>query len=271
MTDTTLASNASTPQEEMDALVAKVAALTLMSLDMARLCVDVQSIALSKQALEMTSLCIDVKTQIAPALTAAANRAIASLANAPVAAPVPVPDHLWVKGIALTPDQLEASFGPGVGDEQTWHVVCIGREPGLYASPTEANIQIEGVPNQFREKKKSRVEALAFYRHRYESARVEKWNSVSVDNDNDDVDSALPSAGASSSHTVSKYTPVHSQNGQAKCFNTPPSLLPQHCPINWNSPVTNRLLLRIRKVRHMHPTHIPNLGPSPPFGIRWGS
>ncbi|KAJ7097251.1 hypothetical protein B0H15DRAFT_797931 [Mycena belliarum] len=256
MTDTTLASNASTPQEEMDALVAKVAALTLMSLDMARLCVDVQNvvpgIALSKQALEMTSLCIDVKTQIAPAFTAAANRAIASLVNAPVPAPVPVSDHLWVKGIALTPDQLEASFGPGVGDEQTWHVVCIGREPGLYASPTEANLQIEGVPNQFREKKKSRVEALAFYRHRYESARVEKWNAVPVDDNKEDVDSALPSAGAASSNTVPKYTPVHSQNGQAKCFYTPPSLLPQHCPINWNSPVTNRLLLRIRKgaLRH---------------------
>ncbi|KAJ7076279.1 hypothetical protein B0H15DRAFT_955802 [Mycena belliarum] len=190
MTDTTLASNASTPQEEMDALVAKVAALTLMSLDMARLCVDVQ-----------TSLCIDVKTQIAPAFTAAANRAIASLVNAPVPAPVPVPDHLWVKGIALTPDQLEASFGPGVGDEQTWHVVCIGREPGLYASPTEANLQIEGVPNQFREKKKSRVEALAFYRHWYESARVEKWNAVLVDDNKEDVDSALPSAGAASSNT----------------------------------------------------------------------
>ncbi|KAJ7083944.1 hypothetical protein B0H15DRAFT_951698 [Mycena belliarum] len=206
MTDTVLASNASTPQEEMDALVAKVAALTLMSLDMARLCVDVQNvvpgIALSKQALAMTSLCIDVKTQIAPAFSAAANRAVASLVNAPV----PFPDHLWVKGVALTPDQLEASFAPGVGDEQTWHVVCIGREPGLYASPAEANLQIEGVPNQFREKKKSRVEALAFYRYRYETARVEKWNSVLVDDDDDedDVDSALPSAGTSSSNTVSK-------------------------------------------------------------------
>ncbi|KAJ7082865.1 hypothetical protein B0H15DRAFT_803002 [Mycena belliarum] len=184
MADDALPSNTSSSQAEMDTLVAKVAALTLMSLDMARLCIDVQGvapgIALAKQALDMTNLCVEVKTQIAPAFTAAANMAIASMAPPPV----PDPDHVWVKGIALTPDQMEASFGPGVGDEQTWQVVCIGREPGLYASATEANLQIEGVPNQFREKRKSRVEALSFYRHRYESNRVAKWTPVPVDEAN---------------------------------------------------------------------------------------
>jgi hypothetical protein len=40
----------------------------------------------------------------------------------------------WVQGVPLTPDQLDASFPAGVGDDLAWQVVCIGREPGLYLS-----------------------------------------------------------------------------------------------------------------------------------------
>lgn len=45
----------------------------------------------------------------------------------------------------------------------------------------EADRQIKGVPNEFRQKKHSRVEALAFYRHRYETNRVHKMVPVPVD------------------------------------------------------------------------------------------
>ncbi|KAJ7655489.1 hypothetical protein B0H17DRAFT_1146427 [Mycena rosella] len=164
--------NASNPQAEMDALTAKVAQLTTM-------CV-VPGVALSKQALEMTALCLDVKGLVPPAFIAAAQHAAVIIAAASVA---PLPhDLLWVQGVALTPAQLEAKFGPGgLGDDLPWQVVCIGREPGLYASVDNTNDQLNGVPNQFRAKKQTRVEALAFYRHRYEAGKVQKWNEVPED------------------------------------------------------------------------------------------
>jgi hypothetical protein len=35
---------------------------------------------------------------------------------------------------ALAPDELDALFPAGYGDNIHWHVVCVGRRPGLYAS-----------------------------------------------------------------------------------------------------------------------------------------
>ncbi|KAJ7686239.1 hypothetical protein B0H17DRAFT_1204448 [Mycena rosella] len=164
--------NASNPQAEMDALTAKVAQLTTMCLDMTKLCIDVLSpgVALSKQALEMTALCLDVKGLVPPAFIAAAQHAAVIIVAASVAPPPTI--RSGFQGVALTPAQLEAKFGPaGLGDDLPWQVVCIGREPGLYASVDDANDQLNRVPNQFRAKKQTRVEALAFYRHRYEAGK----------------------------------------------------------------------------------------------------
>ncbi|KAJ7694606.1 hypothetical protein B0H17DRAFT_1199136 [Mycena rosella] len=176
--------NASNPQAEMDALTAKVSELTKLSLEITKLCIEVQgvspAIALSKKALDMTALCLDVKACIPPAFISAAHAAAAA---AVVPAAPPLRDPLWVQGTAITPDELEAQFGPGLGDNLPWQVVCIGREPGLYASVDDANDQLNGVPNQFRQKKSTRLEALAFYRHRYSCGKVEKWTEVPEDDD----------------------------------------------------------------------------------------
>ncbi|KAJ7156820.1 hypothetical protein C8R43DRAFT_1125401 [Mycena crocata] len=181
MTDQVLppATNASTPQQELDALLAMVSNLAQLSLDMTRLCIDVQNvvpgIALSRRALEMTSACLDVKDQIRHSFAVVAEAAVAVAAATP-----PAPLFEWVRAVALTPDQLEASYGKGVCDNVAWQVVCIGREPGMYIDPDDAKANVEGVPNGFRKKKDTRLEALAFYRARYDDGKVEKWRAVPI-------------------------------------------------------------------------------------------
>ncbi|KAJ7506971.1 hypothetical protein B0H11DRAFT_1902980 [Mycena galericulata] len=180
MTDHSLpapATAASTPQEELDALVKRVSELSQMALDMTRLCIDVQTVvpgvALSRQAFDTARVCLDLRAALPEAFARATGAP--AIDPAPIAAPFD-----WVEDLAPTPDQMDSYYPPGVGDDLSWHVVCIGREPGLYASPEEANKQILGVPNQFRQKKDSRVEALAFYRLRYDSQRVHKMVAVPI-------------------------------------------------------------------------------------------
>ncbi|KAJ7438375.1 hypothetical protein B0H11DRAFT_2358566 [Mycena galericulata] len=187
MTDLSLlptpATAASNPQEELDALVKRVSELSQMALDMTRLCIDVQTVvpgvALSRQAFDMARVCLDLRAD--PLILAALPEAFARVTGTPAEEPAPVAAAFdWVEFPAPTPDQMDSYYPPGVGDDLSWHVVCIGREPGLYASPEEANKQIVGVPNQFRQKKDSRLEALAFYRLRYDSQRVHKMVAVPV-------------------------------------------------------------------------------------------
>ncbi|KAJ6538210.1 hypothetical protein DFH09DRAFT_1324076 [Mycena vulgaris] len=158
MTDTSIpATTAATPDEELAALVAQVAAL-------------------SKTALDLTKNCIDIHHTIIDTIP----RVVASQVAAALAAAAVVPTGDFVQGVALTPAQLDAQFPPGTGDTQTWHVVCIGREPGLYASAELATDQVRGVPNQLRQKKSSRQEALNFYRYKHQAGQVQKWNEVAV-------------------------------------------------------------------------------------------
>ncbi|KAK7046352.1 hypothetical protein R3P38DRAFT_3175640 [Favolaschia claudopus] len=96
----------------------------------------------------------------------------------------------WIRGTAYPPSHWEDAIKDGSGE--VWYVVIRGREPGLYAkvyvhlilalySPTnhfaaasssDADMQTMGVPNQYREKKKTRREALTFYREQYDAAIV---------------------------------------------------------------------------------------------------
>ncbi|KAJ7795893.1 hypothetical protein B0H14DRAFT_3158300 [Mycena olivaceomarginata] len=88
----------SSPKEELESLVSLVAALSQMSLDIAKHCLDVQSVA--AQILHL-----------------------------------PAPPPTWVSGIARTPDELEAAHSATEDDDsQVLHVVTVGWEPGLYAT-----------------------------------------------------------------------------------------------------------------------------------------
>ncbi|KAJ7439020.1 hypothetical protein B0H11DRAFT_1934797 [Mycena galericulata] len=186
------ASNASNPQQELAALVKRVSELSQMALDMTRLCIDVQAvvpgISLSRQAFEMARVCLDLRTGIPEAFARATG--VASVEPVPTSAGID-----WVEEPAPTPAQMESYFPPGLGDDMAWHVVCIGREPGLYSSTDEADRQITGVPNQFRQKKSSRLEALAFYRLRYDSGRVHKMVAMPVEASSAVLALAPPSAG----------------------------------------------------------------------------
>ncbi|KAJ7471588.1 hypothetical protein B0H11DRAFT_1919432 [Mycena galericulata] len=165
MTDLSLpaaATNASNPQEELDALVKRIAELSQMSLAMTRL-----------QAFDIASACLDLKT-IVPEVFA---RVAGDSPDEPAASA----GVDWVEEDAPTPDEMEQFFPPGLGDDHAWHVVCVGRETGLFQSAEEADKQIRGVPNQFRQKKDSRVEALAFYRLRYEDGRVHQMVAIPVE------------------------------------------------------------------------------------------
>ncbi|KAJ7158025.1 hypothetical protein C8R43DRAFT_1119265 [Mycena crocata] len=203
MTDTvpTPANNASTPQAEMDALLAMVGNLSQMSLNLTRLCIEVQNvvpgIALSRQSLEMTSACLDVKDQI--------RHAFAVVAEAAAAAAAPPPPSVnWVRRQALTPDQLETSHPHGLSDDSAYQVVTIGREPGIFISSDYASTNISGVPKGFRKKKDSRVEALAFYRSQFEAGKVEKWVDVPIvpSADSVAVDDSVPAVTAGESVVI---------------------------------------------------------------------
>ncbi|KAJ7858790.1 hypothetical protein B0H13DRAFT_2571223 [Mycena leptocephala] len=150
MTDTSPnATTAATPEEELAALLVRVA-------DLSRLSVSI------------TQHCFQLQERI-PAVVAAH-----------VAALSPGAPEFEV-GVAITPKALERRFPPGVGDLATWYVVAVGREPGLFISSDEAEDQVKGVPNFCREKKKSRREALDFYRHKYEHREVMKLTEVAED------------------------------------------------------------------------------------------
>ncbi|KAJ7231647.1 hypothetical protein C8J57DRAFT_1251010 [Mycena rebaudengoi] len=108
--------------------------------------------SISKLAVELTKMAIDV--QKLPAIVAAQVEA---------AVRAVLPDTLWVRGTPLTPDELEAKFPPGNGDHQTCN---------------DCDVQVRGVPNEFRQKKTGRVEALAFYRQHYLRDEVKMWNDA---------------------------------------------------------------------------------------------
>ncbi|KAJ7790152.1 hypothetical protein B0H14DRAFT_2626336 [Mycena olivaceomarginata] len=114
-TSTTIAP---TSQQELGALVSKVTALSKLTLDMTRLCIEVND-----------ALPTVVQGQVAAALAAA------------------VPSVTWYHSAAPLPDEIDAMFPPGLFDNEPWHVVCIGRRPGLYASYMDADDQVRNVPS----------------------------------------------------------------------------------------------------------------------------
>ncbi|KAJ6534405.1 hypothetical protein B0H19DRAFT_1272119 [Mycena capillaripes] len=109
-----------TPKQEMGALVAQLAALTRLGLDMTRLCIDI-------------------------------NETVPRIVQAQVEARV---------------QAIE------------WHVVCIGRRPGLYATPQEADDQVRGVPKQSWKKKDNCQEALLYYRTQHTLGEVMQVSEV---------------------------------------------------------------------------------------------
>ncbi|KAJ7707187.1 hypothetical protein B0H16DRAFT_1746581 [Mycena metata] len=146
MTDSSKTTTPTTPEQELAALVAQFSDLT-------------------KLAVAMTQHCVHLQERL-PAVVAMHVDALKARAME------------FEQGTTVTPDELESRFPPGVGDNATWYVVIVGREPGMYLSSTEADDQVKGVPNMSRLKKSSRREALDFYRHQYNHHEVMKLTEV---------------------------------------------------------------------------------------------
>ncbi|KAJ7248050.1 hypothetical protein C8J57DRAFT_1240582 [Mycena rebaudengoi] len=160
-------SSFSSNPDELQELVSRVATLVQMSLDMTRIVVDVQHrlpIVLARQ--------VDEALQGIPQLVA---DRVAALAPSATTGSSASESPAFVRGVPITPADLELLHPPGVGDDASWHVVLVGREPGLFLSVTASNASANGVPNASRRKKDTRAEALTYYRINYEAQKVEKW------------------------------------------------------------------------------------------------
>ncbi|KAJ7229672.1 hypothetical protein B0H12DRAFT_1240204 [Mycena haematopus] len=121
--------------------------------------------SLSKIALDVTRLCIEVNADLPAFLEAQVAAAVAQ---------VTPPAPRFYRSAAIAPDDLDKLFPPGYGDNLAWHVVCVGRRPGLYATSADADDQVRGIPNQSRKKKDSRQEALFYYRSQYALGECER-------------------------------------------------------------------------------------------------
>ncbi|KAJ7826184.1 hypothetical protein B0H14DRAFT_3467815 [Mycena olivaceomarginata] len=125
---------------------------------------------LSSTAMEAMCLAEEVRATIPGVIANEVARASAATSPASGAGP------LWLGGVSRTPAELEAAHPEGTGE--IWYVVVCGREPGMYHSPDEANHLCNGVPGNHKQRKKSRREALAWYREEYERGNVQKWTEV---------------------------------------------------------------------------------------------
>ncbi|KAJ7212393.1 hypothetical protein B0H12DRAFT_1079449 [Mycena haematopus] len=84
-------------------------------------------------------------------------------------------DNVWVRANAKTPAQVEVEHTAAPDGSRPWWVVYVGREPGLYSTVEDADVQIKNCPNQQYRRKASKQEALAFYRQKYDAGEVSKW------------------------------------------------------------------------------------------------
>ncbi|KAJ7256714.1 hypothetical protein C8J57DRAFT_1517352 [Mycena rebaudengoi] len=154
---------------ELQELVSRVASLVQMSIDMTRIAADVQyrlPIVLAHH--------VDDALQGVPQMVADQVAALVPSATSATRGS----DSVFVRGVPITPVALEALHPPGTGDDVSWHVVLVGREPGMFQSVTASNDCVNGVPNASRRKKDTRIEALTYYRSNYEAQNVEKWIEV---------------------------------------------------------------------------------------------
>ncbi|KAJ7231810.1 hypothetical protein C8J57DRAFT_1250939 [Mycena rebaudengoi] len=176
-------SNTPSASSELHVLISRVGSLIQMSLDLAKIGVDVQQripIVLARH--------VDDAIEGIPSLVAAQVEAqvAAHIAASATAATEPgenrehdvLPD--FVPGVPITPDALDLLHPAGDSDGCWWHVLLVAREPGIYLNVNTSNELVEGVPKCERRKKSSRLEALAYYRVNYYAGKVKKWVDITL-------------------------------------------------------------------------------------------
>ncbi|KAJ7265093.1 hypothetical protein C8J57DRAFT_1511654 [Mycena rebaudengoi] len=173
--------NTHSSSHELHVLLSRVGNLIQMSLDLAKLGVDVQQripIVLARHvddAIEgIPSLVAEqVEAQVAAHIAAGSLTAMAPAQNA---------EHdilpKFIPGVPITPGALELMHPAGDSDECSYHVLIAAREPGIYLNVDTSNRLVHGVTNAERRSKSSRLEALAYYRVNYEAGKVKKWFDI---------------------------------------------------------------------------------------------
>ncbi|KAJ7262379.1 hypothetical protein C8J57DRAFT_1719329 [Mycena rebaudengoi] len=147
-----------TSADELEELTSKVSSLLNLSIEVIKLATEVQHrlpLIMARQAREMSE-------QIA----------------AQVAAALPPPGsslYSYTKGVAITPDALEAAHANST-EHIKYHVVTIGGDPGIYTSITESDHRVLGYPSCDRRRKDTRTKALTYYRVQYEAGNVLRWH-----------------------------------------------------------------------------------------------
>ncbi|KAJ6582409.1 hypothetical protein B0H19DRAFT_1061823 [Mycena capillaripes] len=85
-------------------------------------------------------------------------------------------DNIFVRAVPKTAAQVAVQHAQAPDGPRSWWVVYIGREPGIYPTLEDADLQIKGCPNQQYRRKGSKKEALAYYKLLHEANEVEKMS-----------------------------------------------------------------------------------------------
>ncbi|KAJ7858220.1 hypothetical protein B0H14DRAFT_3447344 [Mycena olivaceomarginata] len=151
-----------TPPQQLEALLTEVLALSKLALDIVQRSIDLDDKTVSKLALDLTRHSVAINDQIPQVVCSHVDAANA----------VMCPARVFYQGTAPTPAELDALFPPGQGDNKAYHVVCVGRAPGLYDTSEEANAQVDGVPTASCRRVVGHLSALAYYRQMFDAQRV---------------------------------------------------------------------------------------------------
>lgn len=144
-----------TPAQQLDALLAEVSALSKLALDIVQCSIDldgqftallcfqrsppISDKVVSKLAVDLTRHSVAINNQIPQVVCSHVDAAIAEIRRTssftilfPISVDILQATRVFYQGTAPTPTELDALFPPGQGDNKAYHVVCVGRAPGLY-------------------------------------------------------------------------------------------------------------------------------------------
>ncbi|KAJ7218323.1 hypothetical protein C8J57DRAFT_1537488 [Mycena rebaudengoi] len=171
MSSPTDATNAASPGDELAALINEVETLAQFALNLQTRISNTNygvtpsqdRSAVINQVESLAALTIHVQANLNRVL-------VGQFVNAMVH---PARATAYLQGTPFMPSQLEAAHA-GSPEDQPWYVVLVGHEPGIYPSPSAANAQTDGIPNQRQLRQSTRTLALAAYSAHF--AVVQKWN-----------------------------------------------------------------------------------------------
>ncbi|KAJ7801178.1 hypothetical protein B0H14DRAFT_3783990 [Mycena olivaceomarginata] len=168
-----------TPAQQLDALLAEVLALSKLALDIVQRSIDLDNKVVSKLAVDLTRHSVAINNQIPQVVRSHVDAEIAEIRRTlsftisfPISVDILPAARVFYQGTAPTPAELDTLFPLGQGDNKAYHVICVGRAPGLYDTVEEANEQVNGVPAQNHCRVVGCLSALAYYCQMFDTQKV---------------------------------------------------------------------------------------------------